>query len=154
MTATALPAPRERAAGHRRAIAPLEYSRRLWVQLTIAGTFVFLYLPIVTLIVFSFNDSRRNIVWQGFTFKYYVSAAGNTELIEAFGNSLFIALAATLISMVVGGLAGLLLVISLFSGWQGASRLRGHGEDMSAVEDAAREFVEAYGTFDFREPDA
>lgn len=56
--------------------------------------------------------------------------------------------------VVVGGLAGLLLVISLFSGWQGASRLRGQGEDMSAVEAAAREFVEAYGTFDFREPDA
>jgi len=56
--------------------------------------------------------------------------------------------------VVVGGLAGLLLVISLFSGWQGASRLRGQGQDMSAVEDAAREFVEAYGTFDFREPDA
>ena len=57
------------------------------------------------------------------------------------------------VMVVVGGLAGLLLVISLFSGWQGASRLRGQGEDMSAVEEAAREFVEAYGTFDFREPD-
>ena len=56
--------------------------------------------------------------------------------------------------VVVSGPAGLLLVISLFSGWQGASRLRGQGEDMSAVEDAAREFVGAYGTFDFREPDA
>jgi len=58
------------------------------------------------------------------------------------------------VMVVVGGLAGLLLVISLFSGWQGASRLRGQGEDMSAVETAAREFVEAYGNFDFREPDA
>ena len=58
------------------------------------------------------------------------------------------------VMVVVGGLAGLLLVISLFSGWQGASRLRGQGEDMSAVEEAAREFVESYGTFDFREPAA
>ena len=41
------------------------------------------------------------------------------------------------VMVVVGGLAGLLLVISLFSGWQGASRLRGQGEAMSAIEDAA-----------------
>ncbi|MBN9492131.1 nuclear transport factor 2 family protein [bacterium] len=58
------------------------------------------------------------------------------------------------VMVAVGGLAGLLLVISLFSGWQGASRLRGQGDDMSEVENAARSFVEAYGSFDFREPDA
>jgi len=56
--------------------------------------------------------------------------------------------------VILGGLAATLLVIAIVSGWQGANRLRGQGEGMSEVEEAARLFVEAYGTFDFREPDA
>ena len=58
------------------------------------------------------------------------------------------------VMVILGGLAALLLVIAIVSGWQGANRLRGQGEGMSEVEEAARLFVEAYGTFDFREPDA
>jgi hypothetical protein len=50
------------------------------------------------------------------------------------------------------GLAGLLLVMAVVSGWQGTSRLTGRGDDTKAVEEAARAFVEAYGTFDFRDP--
>ena len=56
---------------------PLDYSRKLWIRLIIGFVLVFLYLPIITLVVFSFNDSRRNIVWNGFTFDYYVKAANN-----------------------------------------------------------------------------
>ena len=52
------------------------------------------------------------------------------------------------------GLAGLLLVMAIVSGWQGASRLTGRGDDTRAVEDAATAFVEAYGTFDFRDPES
>jgi len=55
---------------------------------------------------------------------------------------------------VLGGLAGLLLVIAAVSGWQGAARLRGQGDDIHDVEEATRQFVEAYGTFDFRDPEA
>src|SRR3990170_819431 len=51
-------------------IGPLEYCRRWWLQLIVATTFILLYAPIVTLVAFSFNDSRRNIVWRGFTFDY------------------------------------------------------------------------------------
>ena len=50
------------------------------------------------------------------------------------------------------GLAGILLVIALVSGWQGASRLTSRSDDTKAVEGAATAFVEAYGTFDFRDP--
>ena len=71
---------------------PLEYSRKLWLRLWLAATFVFLYAPIAILILFSFNDSRRNIVWQGFTLDYYAKAWGNASLIEAFANSLVIGL--------------------------------------------------------------
>lgn len=58
------------------------------------------------------------------------------------------------VMLILGGLAATLLVIAVVSGWQGANRLRGQGEGMSEVETAAQAFVEAYGTFDFREADA
>jgi len=58
------------------------------------------------------------------------------------------------VMVILGGLAAALLVIAIASGWQGANRLRGQGEGMGDVEEAARLFVEAYGTFDFREPAA
>jgi spermidine/putrescine transport system permease protein len=86
---------------------PLEYSRKLWLRLWLAATFVFLYAPIAILILFSFNDSRRNIVWQGFTLDYYARAWGNASLIEAFTNSLAIGLTATAVSTVIGGLVAL-----------------------------------------------
>lgn len=55
--------------------------------------------------------------------------------------------------LALAGLAGLLLVMAVVSGWQGTSRLTGRGDDTKAIEEAARAFVEAYGTFDFRDPD-
>jgi spermidine/putrescine transport system permease protein len=88
---------------------PLEYSRKLWLQLWLAATFVFLYAPIVILILFSFNDSRRNIVWRGFTLDYYARAWGNASLIEAFSNSLVIALVSTVLSTAIGALLALTL---------------------------------------------
>ena len=65
----------------RRPIGPLDYGRRLWLRVTVGLTLAFLYAPIVTLIVFSFNDSRRNIVWRGFTTRYYEKAWQNSSLI-------------------------------------------------------------------------
>ena len=53
--------------GARRSYGPLDYGRRLWLRITLWLTFVFLYAPIAILVVYSFNDSRRNIVWRGFT---------------------------------------------------------------------------------------
>ncbi len=88
-------------------IGPLEYTRRLWLRLWLLAVFVFLYAPIVILVVFSFNDSRRNIVWQGFTTDYYVKAAENASLIEAFGNSLLIAFVSTILSTIIGALLAL-----------------------------------------------
>lgn len=54
--------------------------------------------------------------------------------------------------LALAGLAGLLLVMAVVSGWQGTSRLTGRGDDARAVEETAQAFVEAYGTFDFRDP--
>ena len=88
---------------------PLEYGRRLWLRLLLFLTFLFLYSPIAVLVAFSFNDSKRNISWQGFTFKYYGVAWNNPDLIEAFTNSLIIAFLSTLVSTVIGAMVGLQL---------------------------------------------
>ena len=53
---------------------PLEYARRWWLRAWLLAVFLFLYAPIVILVVFSFNDSRRNIVWRGFTTEYYANS--------------------------------------------------------------------------------
>lgn len=78
---------------------------RLWLL----AVFIFLYAPLVALIAFSFNNSKRNIVWQGFTFDYYNKLFHNNDLMLAFANSLTIALIATLISLVLGALAAVAL---------------------------------------------
>jgi len=93
----------------RPAPGPLEYLRRWPLQLWLAGVGIFLYAPLVALMVFSFNDSRRNIVWQGFTLKYYDKALHNASLIEAFANSLTIAAVSTVLSLVLGAMAALAL---------------------------------------------
>lgn len=105
---------------------PLDYTRRLWLRLTLLGTFIFLYAPIVTLIAYSFNNSRRNIVWRGFTLIYYAKAWHNDTLIEAFINSLTIACCSTLISSVLGMWVAVLLWRFAFPGkssYEGAMAL-------------------------------
>lgn len=103
----------------RPAPGPLEYLRRWPLQLWLAGVGIFLYAPLVALMVFSFNDSRRNIVWQGFTLKYYEKALNNASLIEAFVNSLTIAAVSTFLSLVLGAMAALALWRFRFPGKAG-----------------------------------
>jgi spermidine/putrescine transport system permease protein len=93
----------------RRQQGPLDYNRRLWLRCFTLIMFIALYAPIITLIVFSFNDSRRNVVWRGFTTKYYLKAWNNESLFEAFTNSLVIAIATTIIATILGTMVALLL---------------------------------------------
>lgn len=103
----------------RRPLAPLDYARRLPMRLWIALVMFFLYAPLLTLIAFSFNDSKRNIVWRGFTLKYYEKALANDSLMAALGNSLTIALLATLVSVVLGTMAAVMLWRFRFPGKSG-----------------------------------
>ena len=80
-------------------IAPLDYTRKLWMRGWVGATLLFLYAPLLVLMVFSFNDSKRNVVWKGFTLKYYEKAFANSSLVEAMVNSLTIALFATIVSL-------------------------------------------------------
>jgi spermidine/putrescine transport system permease protein len=63
---------------------------------------VFLYIPIVLLIALSFNTARLNVVWQGFTFDWYRQLFNDRPLIESLKNSLIIAAATTVVSVVLG----------------------------------------------------
>lgn len=71
--------------------------------------FAFLYLPIVILVVFSFNASNTISVWEGFTFKWYWIAAHNTDLHKAALNTMLIGGVATVVSVLLAIPAALVL---------------------------------------------
>jgi spermidine/putrescine transport system permease protein len=108
MAATAETSRPARRRGRRRS-NPLDYSRKTWMRLTMGGAFFFLYFPIVSLIVFSFNDSKRNITWKGFTLRYYEKAYENSQLHETFLNSMIVASISTTVATVLGAMLGLAL---------------------------------------------
>lgn len=73
---------------------------------------IFLYLPILLLVIYSFNNSKLNIVWEGFTFKWYQQLWGEivahlgderrSPLVESLNNSLIIAGFTTVFSVILG----------------------------------------------------
>lgn len=69
--------------------------------------FLFLYLPIVVLIVLSFNNSKSKVQWGGFTFNWYIKLFSSKSIMEAFGTTIFISLASALIATLLGTLAAL-----------------------------------------------
>lgn len=73
------------------------------------AVFAFLYLPIALLVVYSFNDSKLNLYWAGFTTKWYGLLFGNEVLLRAFQNSLIVATTTTALSVVIGTSAAWLL---------------------------------------------
>ena len=75
-----------------------------------APGFVFLYLPIVALVIFSFNDSPIPNVWRGFTLKWYAALASDREMLAGLWLSLKIAFLTACGSVVLGTLAAFTLV--------------------------------------------
>ena len=72
--------------------------------------YLFLYLPIIVLIVFSFNSSRQDMVWTGFSLRWYQELMSDTEIISGFGLSLKIAFMSATSSVVLGTFAAFALV--------------------------------------------
>lgn len=64
--------------------------------------FAFIYIPMISVVVFSFNSSRMNIVFEHFTLKWYGTFFANRTLMEALWNSLYIAVVSTVIATVIG----------------------------------------------------
>lgn len=76
----------------------------------LAAGFVFLYLPIVALVIYSFNDSAIPNVWRGFTLKWYAALPGDAELLAGLWLSLKIALMTAFGAVALGTLAAVSLV--------------------------------------------
>jgi spermidine/putrescine transport system permease protein len=98
---------------------PLDYGNRPWLRILFGATILVLYLPILSLMAFSFNTDRRGVVWRGFTLDNYAKAWNNRELQEALINSLSIAVLATVISTVIGAMLAILLWRFRFPGKAG-----------------------------------
>lgn len=71
----------------------------------IALIFIFLYAPIITLIVLSFNKSKTRAKWGGFTLQWYTSLFENDAILQALWNTLVIALLSALVATLIGTIA-------------------------------------------------
>lgn len=79
------------------------------IALAMAAGFVFLYVPIVSLIVYSFNESRLVTVWGGWSLKWYRELWANQGLLDAAWVSVRVALVASTLAAVLGVMAGIAL---------------------------------------------
>jgi len=77
------------------------------LKITALLVYGFLYLPLLIVVIYSFNDSKLNAEWVGFTFKWYDKLFHNREMLTAAGNSLIIASSSALVATVLGTLAGM-----------------------------------------------
>ncbi len=80
--------------------------RRIGLWIAAAAGYAFLYIPLVIVVVYSFNNSRLNAEWVGFTLDWYDRLFHDEEMLTAAGNSLAIALVASLVATVLGTMAG------------------------------------------------
>jgi len=80
--------------------------RSPWLWGTALFAYAFLYVPLLIVVVYSFNDSRLNAEWVGFTLDWYRKLAADDDMLAAAGNSLFIAVTASIVSTVLGTMAG------------------------------------------------
>lgn len=78
-----------------------------WLWPAAALIYAFLYVPLAIVVLYSFNDSRLNAEWVGFTLYWYKALLNNQEMLTAARNSLFIAICASLSSTILGTMAGL-----------------------------------------------
>lgn len=76
----------------------------LWAAAIFA--YLFLYVPLVIVVAYSFNDSRLNAQWVGFTLDWYRKLFGDEEMLTAAWNSLVIGLVASAVSTLLGTMAG------------------------------------------------
>ena len=78
-----------------------------WLRIFSVAVFAFLYLPLLIVVVYSFNDSKLNAEWVGFTLKWYDVLFHDSEMLTAAGNSLLIAFVSAMAAAVLGTLAGI-----------------------------------------------
>ncbi|HTS51831.1 MAG TPA: ABC transporter permease [Burkholderiales bacterium] len=80
--------------------------RSRWLWLVAILGYLFLYAPLAIVVVYSFNDSRLNAQWVGFTLDWYRRLFHNEEMLGAAWNSLLIGVSASVVSTLLGTMAG------------------------------------------------
>lgn len=78
------------------------FSSRFLSPLVICLVYTLLYLPILVLTVFSFNDATTSTTWTGFSLRWYRELLHNQEILSAFKTSFIVALTSSLISITMG----------------------------------------------------
>ncbi len=78
--------------------------------------YAFLYIPLIILMVFSFNEAATGAVWKGFSLKWYVKLMNSTSLISGLFNSLIIGISAATLVTVIGTLSAVTLFRFKFFG--------------------------------------
>lgn len=76
----------------------------VFLKIVVAVVMIFVYAPVAVMVVYSFNNSRANMIWLGFTTQYYTQLFQDQYLWSIFGTTLIIAAVATAIGTVVGTL--------------------------------------------------
>jgi spermidine/putrescine transport system permease protein len=89
--------------------------RSRFPMLMTIGVLVFFYLPIVMLVIYSFNASRFGGQWMGFTFTWYGQLLHHYEIWSSLEKTLIIALTSTAVSVVMGTLAA--FTLHQYKGW-------------------------------------
>ena len=83
----------------------MKKERRIGSRLFMGLVFLFLYAPILLMIVFSFNDGNSNVVWHGFSLRWYEELFRDRAIIQSVYTTLLVSLIATVIATVAGTFA-------------------------------------------------
>jgi len=89
----------------------------LWLRIWAIITYAYIYLPILILIIFSFNTQKLNVRWEGFTFHWYEVLFNDQEVMLATRNSLTVAAVSTTAATIIGTMAALALQRYRFPGY-------------------------------------
>ncbi|HEX2220199.1 MAG TPA: ABC transporter permease [Gemmatimonadales bacterium] len=87
-----------------------------WTLALVAGVYAFLHLPILVLVVFSFNESKFSASWVGFTLDWYSRLLERPDILRGLRASLVVAGASTVISAVLGTLVAVAIARHRFRG--------------------------------------
>jgi spermidine/putrescine transport system permease protein len=93
-----------------------------WLLVVVGVVYFFLHLPVFVLVMFSFNDSKFSVDWQGFTLQWYRRLLERPDILQGLKASLIVGAAATVISAFLGTLLALALGRQQFRGrraWEG-----------------------------------
>jgi spermidine/putrescine transport system permease protein len=87
-----------------------------WLVAFAFVVYLFLHLPLLVLVLFSFNDSRFSVQWMGFTWQWYARLFQREDILEGLRASMIVGLASTVISAILGTLIALALARHRFRG--------------------------------------